>query len=313
MDGVLKREVGLAAECEDVERAAHELTRQCNLAGFGGESASRELPACEAVNATLMRIMKHQRTDLLVLLLDAGLPVEARFEGESLGSPVPKPTPESWSSLLMLCTKHQFGPGIVLLAERGADIGKSRTDYSAIIKGPTLLDAAIDQDWETGVDIILSHWTMAELYGEEMMAKRDGNQAPVGLFSTDNLRIVTRILGSEIAKKGLLRRASWIYDKPATVQHLIEAGCDINDPGQEPILAAATRGNHNVMQLLLEFGADTSVKNQDGRSVLQCAGKNVEVKQVLRAWRSGNSVSAALVHEASAGPTVAHGKALEVL
>jgi hypothetical protein len=273
-----------------VDTPAHALLRQGALATLAGAPTRETMPLFEAATEALKWVLSRARLDLLTMLLDAGLPINARFGGEELFSAVPRVSPDRWLSLAMLCTKYQFGEGLGLLFDRGVDVKLSR-DSSCAGAETTILDAAIDQDWIDGVDLILTRATLDGLYGKGFSRKGDGYQLPIGFFWTDNLAIVDRLIATGVEKKGLLRRASWIYDKPDTVRRLLELGCDINDPGVEPILAAATRGNLKTLQLLLESGADTSVKNDKSRTVVQCAGKNQEAKDLLRAWKTQVAVS----------------------
>jgi len=72
-----------------------------------------------------------------------------------------------------------------------------------------------------------------------------------------------------------------------TVRLHIEAGTDINEPepfnGSTPLITAATFGKTEIAQLLIDAGADLSVKNKDGSTALHTAAFfcRVEIVQML--------------------------------
>ena len=64
-------------------------------------------------------------------------------------------------------------------------------------------------------------------------------------------------------------------DHMGIVRHLIEAGADINDPGnldENALQRAARLGNHGTLTILLKAGADVHAKSPpEKRSALEIA------------------------------------------
>ena len=65
-----------------------------------------------------------------------------------------------------------------------------------------------------------------------------------------------------------------IQGKANIVQQLIEAGADINAPGEHgytPLHEACAQGKIEVVELLLRNGADVAIENKDGNTPLELA------------------------------------------
>lgn len=75
------------------------------------------------------------------------------------------------------------------------------------------------------------------------------------------------------------------------VRHLIDTGADIEARGGRceatPLNIASFRGNADVVQLLLEHGADPEVRDADGRSAMEWAKdrKHRDVLTILQNWK----------------------------
>ena len=58
------------------------------------------------------------------------------------------------------------------------------------------------------------------------------------------------------------------------VQWLLDAGADVNAKdtwGRTALMKASLNGHKDIVQLLIEAGADVNVKDNDGRTALMCA------------------------------------------
>lgn len=80
------------------------------------------------------------------------------------------------------------------------------------------------------------------------------------------------------------------------VQQHIAAGTDINQKdamsGSTPLISAATFGQSEIAQVLIEAGADLAIKNNDGATALHAAAffGRVEVAKILIAANSDQTI-----------------------
>ncbi|AYU75830.1 palmitoyl acyltransferase 1, putative [Leishmania donovani] len=86
------------------------------------------------------------------------------------------------------------------------------------------------------------------------------------------------------------------------ISFLIDNGADVNaamrgGQGQTPLMMAASRQNMRVVKLLLAKGADLSVQDAQGRTVLSYAVAYPHVMEVLRLWMGEEAFYAAAVRE----------------
>ena len=89
----------------------------------------------------------------------------------------------------------------------------------------------------------------------------------------------------------LLTEAIWEC-KPDILTYCLEHGAEVNNKGVKPLIEVAymnPRPNRNIIQILLENGAKTDWKKEDGRGMLDVA-KEVfgpegrEIEALLRHW-----------------------------
>ena len=106
--------------------------------------------------------------------------------------------------------------------------------------------------------------------------------------------------------KNVVHIAAW-HGGLETVRWLLQFGCDANtistgqySYGKTPIFFACTRGRNDVVQLLLEHGANVCIVNNKGQSVLSLASTHLtpetieaiqkaEAEQTFSALKNGNS------------------------
>ena len=81
--------------------------------------------------------------------------------------------------------------------------------------------------------------------------------------------------------KSVLHLAAW-HGSIETVRWLLEWGCDVDtistgpySYGKTAIFFATTRGRNDVVQLLLEYGANVCIINNKGQSVLSLASTHL--------------------------------------
>ena len=80
---------------------------------------------------------------------------------------------------------------------------------------------------------------------------------------------------SVVAKPEIDIQAAILSDNMEAVKQHIEAGTDLNkkDPmtGSTPLITAASFGKNKILQVLVDAGADLSLKNNDGATALHTA------------------------------------------
>jgi len=75
------------------------------------------------------------------------------------------------------------------------------------------------------------------------------------------------------------------FGHPETAEYLVKAGAPINSPSRNalkaaPIQSAVTAGHENVVQVLLQLGADPNVREQGGYTPLHAAAQNKDVDMI---------------------------------
>ena len=153
-----------------------------------------------------------------------------------------------------------------------------------------LRQAALDGDME-GVNILLEKGTSVDALNP------DGSSALMFAAFNGHTEIVLRLLdeGAEINRGDYMDRTALLYAAtgpfPETVKILLDKGAKPNivDSNEHfsPIMHAAAEGNLEVVKILLEYGADLSLKdidNDDAESFARQAG-HVEVADYLHSVR----------------------------
>ena len=157
---------------------------------------------------------------------------------------------------LMLAARRASGRAIELLMDRGADAN------AADQAGRTVLMIAVRQGAPAIVDYLLRH--------KADVNARDRSGRSVLLVAID-------------APEHFSYEHQEIYD-PETVRMLIEQGGPINAAsqyGDTPLLAALRRHYWNVVELLLQHGADVTVRDRSGKTAVELAA-GTPVEQVVR-------------------------------
>ena len=89
-----------------------------------------------------------------------------------------------------------------------------------------------------------------------------------------------------LAKLGNVVGVAAVRNQPSTIRALAEVGVDVDTrdirSGMTPLMAAASKGFVDVVEALLEAGADAKAEAKGGTSAIQQAA-NAEVARVLRA------------------------------
>lgn len=154
---------------------------------------------------------------------------------------------------LMLASMLGLVPMVTMLVKKGADVDTDDENNN------TALHMAAWQGYEGVADILLGG-------GADPMSRNVWEETPLMLAAEEGrLEIVTKLL-PRVGKGGLDARDS---------------------DGHTALFGACMRGQAHVAKALLRAGADPSVKNRDGRSILQVATSNgmtscVELLQVSR-------------------------------
>ena len=86
--------------------------------------------------------------------------------------------------------------------------------------------------------------------------------------------------------------------KEAAAEALIKAGVDVNFGKPPPITIAASMGRLKSVILLMEYGANITVQDNDRRTALDLAEtyKHTEIAEILRRAGCHRSVNAILGH-----------------
>lgn len=82
-------------------------------------------------------------------------------------------------------------------------------------------------------------------------------------------------------------------NRPSTVSLLLEAGAGIEDSdyfGNTPLMAAAHKGNYEVVEMLLQYDPDSYAQNQNGKMAIQMAenGNHTNVVELINEYMSMN-------------------------
>jgi ankyrin repeat protein len=180
-----------------------------------------------------------QYSNILELLLEAGADFKA-------------------SGLLENAAWHNSTQSIKTLLDSGVDINDKNPD------GKTALYVACEYDHEDVVGLLLERGADPNLPGPD---------PPISV-ATRHPNILKLILdaGANPNTPGSLELAAW-HDSAPSAQHLIAAGADVNaeHDGKTALRTACTWGHLEVVNVLLENGADVNAKDESGATALDLA------------------------------------------
>merc|ERR1719400_2861701 len=127
------------------------------------------------------------------------------------------------------------------------------------------------------------------------LADVNGNTALHYSVSHGNFDVVSILLNSKVANPNILNKAGYTCimlislaqintdTNRAVVRRLFSLG-DINmrgsQHGQTALMLGVSHGRQEIVQLLVESGADLNIRDEDGSSALMCAAEHGQVEIV---------------------------------
>jgi hypothetical protein len=234
------------------------------------------------------------RAELLGELLDAGLPPDARLGGTFVNGLKERADGAGRSSLLMLCAQYDFAEGMQLLFARGADPLAANADH-----GFTIVDQAITNLNSSCLRLALEAGPYSAY-----VASPSGPTMPVNLLGSvtardadqgEGKRVLSLLVEHGIDRRGLLtnfiqggRDCGWAVDA------LVSLGCDPQEEGNAPAIAAAKSGKAAMLGRLFEHGVDPNLRGVGDATLMRYGANHAGVKTLLRAWRAGHRIATAV-------------------
>jgi len=183
------------------------------------------------------------------------------------GVPVNAPEGKKNSSALMFAAERGFLPIVTLLVDKGADVNYRNT------YGYTALHAAVSGSHAEVVSALLEK-------GADVHAIEEKGRTPLFFAIGQKALDVVRLLKEHGADVNARDKTHWTplfaaieKNDPEIARYLIEQGAQVktDDGGgtRSPLLAAAYYGNVEMVKLLLDAGADVSVRMSKGHMSYQ--------------------------------------------
>lgn len=244
------------------------------LVSLGANIDAKYAPECMKQPITLLySFARSGNTDMVMFLLSQGADPTIRCGG--------------WGTPLHVAAENNRTNVIVLLLDHGVnvDIGKGKTGTPLMFAAFKSKPEAVSLLVRRGADVnARNKWKQATL---SISAHRFMNQA-----STE--RALQRPMSSAIRKAYEELLASY-DDFARTVRLLLQAGADVNAPndrGYTPLMQAvdgnrpdAVRVKPEIIQMLLDAGADPTWKNKHGETAVTVAERtgSFEIRDMLMA------------------------------
>ena len=133
----------------------------------------------------------------------------------------------------------------------------------------------------------LAMFELGRKRGPDLAALRE--LLKVSLTTTTDEEESIHARSRRLAKLGNVVGVAAVRNQPSTIRALAEVGVDVDTrdirSGMTPLMAAASKGFVDVVEALLEAGADAKAEAKGGTSAIQQAekGGHAEVARVLRA------------------------------
>jgi len=284
-----------AVENQDRDAVRLLLKRGAKPSGVGDPSVSPLMIACQYGDAAIIEMLLDAHADakvarpdgLSALAICAGsAPPEIIAKLIAAGAEVDKPDAEGQTPLMWAAAKGQID-NIELLAAYGAQINRATHKgftplFFAVKSGSpaaplAVLEAGGDPDYVApdGTSVIqLALYQHAYDFAEQMIARdadltafdRNGNQLLHAAALAGQTSLVKLLLSKGADPNALTG--------PSKVQWRFEVNfktADFKQPPKPPLLLAAEAGFAEVMQALVDAGADTKFRMADGTNVVLAA------------------------------------------
>ncbi|PON30014.1 hypothetical protein TGAM01_v201380 [Trichoderma gamsii] len=185
-----------------------------------------------------------------------------------------------------------------LLLKEGADVSERLGDSAWLdeYKGETALHHSAREGFDTTVRLLLEN-------GAEVDARNEDGETSLHLAAVEGCEIVVQVLleqGADVAAKNqtgetALQLAARIGHE-GIVRHLLDhLGEEINSQAllaTAKIFKVATAGDEKAMQVLIEDGADITIKGQDEETALHVAAKEGHVALSRFLLENGANINA---------------------
>jgi len=218
---------------------------------------------------------------------------------ESSAGPTPRP-PSSTTTTLPPPPPPSVPPTVFLEAAKSGDFATVRT---LLTENPGFVNAKDTQYGATALhwSSLRGHTAIVALLldrGANVSLKNNEGETPLTVAERAKRLDIVRLLREAGGTSSVtIFEAAKLGDVSAVRRLLDENGSLVNLPdtgfGATPLHWAALRGHVEVVRVLLEKGADASIRNTDGETPLQVAerAKRTEVVQLLRGRGTQSSAS----------------------
>jgi ankyrin repeat protein len=236
--------------------------------------------------------------------IDANAADRVKFLVEK-GADVNKPDPQGWTPLLNAARQRKDNI-IKLLVELGADVNK------ADASGLTPLIAAAMRDHVPSIEVLLENGadieepgpqgfrplalSIAESKYEAAKALMDGG-ADVSVASGEDGLTPLMVIAAQTSPAEGSRFLPGSTRPSDIAKGLVERGAEVNAQSKNGVTALMIAATHNsapMIGLLMDAGADPSIKNKQGLTATDVAEKNgnLEAAQAILVLGSGRSAAA---------------------
>jgi quinoprotein dehydrogenase-associated probable ABC transporter substrate-binding protein len=236
--------------------------------------------------------------------IDANAADRVKFLVEK-GADVNKPDPQGWTPLLNAARQRKDNI-IKLLVELGADVNKADSS------GLTPLIAAAMRDHVPSIEVLLENGadieepgpqgfrplalSIAESKYEAAKALMDGG-ADVSVASGEDGLTPLMVIAAQTSPAEGSRFLPGSTRPSDIAKGLVERGAEVNAQSKNGVTALMIAATHNsapMIGLLMDAGADPSIKNKQGLTATDVAEKNgnLEAAQAILVLGSGRSAAA---------------------